>query len=94
VQQSIIFSYLTILQFLSRRRCDLKSEDISQQKKLWPWWLWRTGLYIFGEREKSPESVEFYNSKYGVHVLNQTAQKYSVQASCRRWPLRVFYNNA
>ncbi|XP_014487368.1 PREDICTED: piggyBac transposable element-derived protein 3-like, partial [Dinoponera quadriceps] len=40
-----------------------------------------------------PETVTFYNStKYGVDILDQMAQKYSVKAGSRRWPLQVFYN--
>ena len=48
---------------------------------------------IGDDRKGKPETVKFYNStKFGVHVVDQMARKYSVNAASRKWPVRFFYN--
>jgi len=43
--------------------------------------------------KKKPESVLFYNeNKCGVDVLDAMCKLMSTKASCRRWPLAVFFN--
>ncbi|XP_041102639.1 uncharacterized protein LOC121313928 [Polyodon spathula] len=50
-------------------------------------------IAIGNDAKKIPETVQFYNStKFGVDIVDQMSQKYSVKAGSRRWPVQVFYN--
>jgi len=42
--------------------------------------------------KKLPETVQFYNKKCGVDILDQMARRYSTRAAACRWPVHVFYN--
>lgn len=45
------------------------------------------------EGKKKPDTVLFYNTnKCGVDLLDSMCRQLSTKASCRRWPLAVFFN--
>ena len=53
----------------------------------------QTYAAIGGNKKKIPETVKCYNeTKYGVGVVDQMAQKYTVRTMTGRWPVRSFQN--
>lgn len=39
-----------------------------------------------------PETIAFYNTKFGVDMTDQVARKYSTKSKSNRWPVQVFFN--
>ena len=54
----------------------------------------RQNIVIADNAEKTPESVKaYYDIKYGVNIVDQTAKKYTVRTSAKRWPIHSFQNS-
>jgi len=50
-------------------------------------------ITVADNEKKTPETVSSYNeTKYGVDILDQMAEKYTCRSSTRRWPAHSFQN--
>ena len=71
---------------LTTYRCE-KNKNVVMLSTLHP------SVTIAANEKKLPETVAFYiSTEYGVDIVDQMARKYSMKASCSRWPIHVFYN--